>query len=672
MSTEFEFRGIVFILSRPTRTVVFLLAVVCAAAVNNMQAQRSSLEAILDSLYAMRGFTEVAISPDGQRVAWVEGRHIHVVRLPGETPSRITAGGTDEQDVAWSPDSRELVFLSNAELSNHSAVDPVQLYIAFAEGGPSRRLTNLNGTLAAPRWSSDGKAVALLFTQNSPRSRGPLEPMTPPSGVIGKKVYEQRLVTIDVASGRMRWVSPPNLYVYEYDWSPDGKEFVATAAPGEGDAHWYIAQIYVFDRESGEARSIYKPPLQIGVPRWSPDGKHIAFIGGLMSDEGSIGGDVFLIPATGGKSRNLTPGLKASPSWLRWLPGGQRILLLESFDGASALATLKVASGHVTPLWSGPETLSRGASNFSLSLAQDSKTGALVRESFSKPPEVWAGRVGDWKQVTHVNRGLEASWGKVESIHWRNEGYTIQGWLCYPREYDPARRYPLVVQVHGGPASIARPRWPRAFFNVTPLSQEGYFVLSPNPRGSLGEGEDFTRANIRDFGYGDLRDILAGANYVVKHFPVDSNRVGITGWSYGGYMTMWAVTQTSRFRAAVVGAGIADWRSYYGENDIDEWLIPYFGASVYDNPAIYARSSPINFITKVKTPTLMLVGDRDGECPAPQSFEFWHALRDLGVPNRFVVYPNEGHNIYKPQHQRDIFRRTVEWFNDYLKQRPTT
>jgi dipeptidyl aminopeptidase/acylaminoacyl peptidase len=156
-------------------------------------------------------------------------------------------------------------------------------------------------------------------------------------------------------------------------------------------------------------------------------------------------------------------------------------------------------------------------------------------------------------------------------------------------------------------------------------------------------------------------------DYVVKHFPVDNNRVGVGGWSYGGFMAMWAVTQTQRFHAAVAGAGIANWQSYYGENDIDQWLIPFFGASVYDDPGVYAKSSPITFIKNVKTPTLILVGDRDGECPTPQSFEFWHALQTLGVENRFVVYPNEGHMIFDPVHRHDIMQRTLEWYDHHLK-----
>jgi dipeptidyl aminopeptidase/acylaminoacyl peptidase len=171
---------------------------------------------------------------------------------------------------------------------------------------------------------------------------------------------------------------------------------------------------------------------------------------------------------------------------------------------------------------------------------------------------------------------------------------------------------------------------------------------------------------VRDFGYGDLRDILAGVDEIQKTLPVDKNRLGVAGWSYGGYMTMWTVTQTDRFHAAVAGAGIANWQSYYGENGIDQWMIPYFGASVYDDPAVYAKSSPINFIKQVKTPTLIVVGEYDQECPAPQSHEFWHGLKTCGVPTELVVYAGEGHYIAKPEHQRDIMKRMMDWFDKYL------
>ena len=655
------------------------LALWMASAATCYAAQISSLDKILDSLFAVRTFKQVAISPNGKKVAWVENLKgpdqeptgnsaIYVATLgSSERLRRISAGdgSTDyaERDIAWSPDSQKLAFLSDKDNSHQ-----LQLYISDATGHAARQLTRLTGFLASPSWSPDGKTLALLFTENAPRAAGPLEPMTPPSGLIEQHIYEQRLTTVDVAAGQVRQLSPANLYIYEYDWSTDGRSFVATAAHGDGDANWWIAQLCTIAIASGEVSFIYKPPLQIAEPHWSPDGKTIAFIGGIMSDEGSTGGDIYTIPASGGEARDLTPGVKASPATLSWLPSSEKILFTEQIDGASGIATIDAREGKIEALWRGPETISTGSAwDFGISLAEDGKTCALARQSFQHPPEIWAGEIGAWKQVTGYNAGIHPDWGKPESIHWRSDGMEIQGWLLYPVNFDPSKRYPMVVSVHGGPGAGEKPAWPGAFFNLALLSGEDCFVLYPNPRGSFGQGEAFTAANVKEFGYGDFGDILAGVDYVVKTLPVDDHRVGIAGWSYGGYMTMWAVTRTNRFRAAVAGAGIANWQSYYGENDIDQWMIPFFGASVYDDPEVYARSAPITFIKNAKTPTLVLVGDRDGECPSPQSFEFWHALRTFGVETQLVVYPDEGHVIGQPEHQRDVTRRTLEWFDHHLK-----
>jgi dipeptidyl aminopeptidase/acylaminoacyl peptidase len=247
----------------------------------------------------------------------------------------------------------------------------------------------------------------------------------------------------------------------------------------------------------------------------------------------------------------------------------------------------------------------------------------------------------------------------------------IQGWLVPPAKIESGNKYPLVVLIHGGPSSQTSSEWPagagmsRAI--IAGLSSRGYFVLLPNPRGSYGQGEDFTRANVKDFGYGDLRDDLAGIDAAIKKYPIDPARLGVTGWSYGGYMTMWAVTQTDRFRAAVAGAGVANLQSYYGQNLIDQWMIPFFGASVYDDPAVYEKSSPIKFIKNVKTPTLIIVGERDAECPPAQSYEFWHALRTLGVSTQLIIYPGEGHLFLKPENQTDRMNQTLAWFDKYLK-----
>jgi dipeptidyl aminopeptidase/acylaminoacyl peptidase len=337
-------------------------------------------------------------------------------------------------------------------------------------------------------------------------------------------------------------------------------------------------------------------------------------------------------------------------------------------DGDTGVATVEPATGKIETLWRGAETLTANGWGTAVSLSADGKTTAVIRQSFSRPPEVWSGAIGNWKQITSRNINLKPAWGEARSIRWSNEGFNLQGWLIQPRNFDPAKKYPMVVSVHGGPSAMVRSAWPGSGSFALALSAVDHFVFMPNPRGSYGQGEAFTRANVKDFGYGDLRDILTGMDAVLKQAPVDERRLGITGWSYGGYMTMFAVTQTNRFAAAVAGAGISNYQSYYGENQIDQWMIPFFGASVYDDPQAYAKSSPITFIKRAKTPTLVLVGDSDGECPTPQSFEFWHALKTLGVKTELVVYEHEGHAFSSPEHLRDRIERVAAWFDEYLKQ----
>lgn len=623
-----------------------------------------------DASSSLKNFRQVAISPNGTQVAWVEsgttgggGSAIYVQDLKSSSsqPQRLSAAGVGNSahdgDISWSPDSKQLAFLSDAAGGGQS-----ELYAVDVDGGAARMLTSLKGFLADPAWSPDGKTLAILFTENAPRAAGPLMPMTPETGVIDSKVYEQRLATVDVASGTVRQLSPPDMYVYEYNWSPDSKNFALIAAHGAGDSNWYVAQIYTLALAGGDPQPVYKPHLQIAKPRWSPDGRSIAFIEGLMSDEGSTGGDIFVVPAGGGKARDVTPGIAASPNEIFWA-SADKMLFTENVDGKSGISALDLAHEKAAELWSGPEALT-------VSFSADHQKSAALRSSPEHPVEIWVGSIGSWKQLTHYNDAVRPNWGEMNILHWTSDGMRIQGWLMYPKDYDASRRYPMVVVVHGGPAAGVRPNWPTRGFNLFDLSAKGYFVLYPNPRGSFGQGEKFTQGNVKDFGYGDFRDILSGVDEVVKTVPVDDQRIGIFGWSYGGYMTMWAVTQTHRFRAAVAGAGLSNWQSYCGENDIDEWMTPYFGASVYDDPAAYARSSPITFIKNVKTPTLILVGERDGEVPEPQSREFWHALKTLGVETQFVVYEGEGHSIRQPAHQRDIMERLVGWFDHYLKAEP--
>jgi dipeptidyl aminopeptidase/acylaminoacyl peptidase len=631
------------------------------------KAAASPMDGVIATLFSAKAFDQAAISPDGKQVAWVEmttgGPAIFISVVGGGAPRRITAGGQSESAVAWSGDSKQIAFLSDAATPGQA-----QVYTVNLSGGPARKLTSVKGFLASPGWSPDGKTIAFLFIENAERAAGPLVAEKAQTGVIKEAVTEQRLALIDASGAKVRQISPADMYVYEYAWSPDGKSFVTSAAHGNGDNNWYIAQIYTVPAAGGEMKSIYKPPVdsQIAVPAWSPDGKSVAFISGIMSDEGSVGGDIFIVPTENGEARNITPGMKASASWLTWAAGG-KILFGEDVDGESGIATVDVTSGSIQTLTHGPGELLAGGSGTAISIAADGRTSAVIRHSLAHPPEVWAGPIGEWKQITSRNASLRPAWGEAKSIHWQNDGFNLQGWLLYPVNFDPAKKYPMVVQVHGGPSSMQHSAWPGPHSFGIALSAAEYFVFMPNPRGSFGQGEAFSRANVKDFGYGDFRDIMTGVDQALKEAPIDEHRLGITGWSYGGYMTMWAVTRTNRFAAAVAGAGLANFQSYYGENQIDQWMVPFFGATVYDDPQVYAKSSPITFIKNAKTPTLVLVGDSDGECPTPQSYEFWHALKTIGTETELVVYEHEGHSFADPAHQRDVIERVAAWFNQKLK-----
>lgn len=669
--------------------IVASIVVSSAAAAAAQPKQDARIGALMEMLGRTRVPTEAQISTDGSTVAWSVktdgGSAIHLTSVTNPNPPKEKvvdtgrgASGCNNTEPRWSPDGVWLAFLSNCSEMIESP-EQQQLFIWSMKTGKTRQLTHVTGEVHELAWSPDSKSVGFLFVENATRKAGALEAMKPWSGVIGVEGVEvQRVGIVDVSTGSFAQVTPVGLHVYEFDWAPNSKQMAYVAAAPPGENNWWIADLYVqtIQGPGGAASNIAAPKaivdtatiagslhgLQIAVPRWSPDGQTIAFIGGLMSDQGVTGGDVYLVSASGGAPKDLTPARAASVAFIGWV-GEDALGLAEHVGGSTHLAVLDVTSGQDVPSVDEtfPGTISANELTMSVSMA-DNHTVAMVRSSFERPPEVWAGHVGDLKQITHLNDGLKPAWGKTENVEWTNEGFKVQGWLLYPTDYDPSKRYPLIVEVHGGPSSAVVPRWPGVGYGGVPFSALGYFVFMPNPRGSFGQGEKFTQANVRDFGYGDLRDILAGMDALEKRLPIDKTREGLTGWSYGGFMTMFGVTQTTRFKAAVAGAGISDWKSYYGENSIDQWMIPFFGASVYDDPAAYAKSSAINYIKSVKTPTLVVVGDRDGECPAPQSFEFWHALKAKDVKTELVVYPDEGHRFRDPAHQRDVLERALEWF----------
>ena len=672
-----------------------LAGMLSTTAVAATDAADPRIAALLADLAKAQSIEATAISPDGRQLAWVtrhEGKGvITLAAADGSHPHTLTAaakpGMCSESGIAWAPDSRHLAFVSNCRIdltSTQPMHNDIYLADTSADAAPVR-LAELPGFVRALQWTADGKTIGFLFVRGATRQASAVAAAKPLTGEVGVSGVEvQRVASIDVASGALQELTPAAMYAYEFNWSPDGTHIAYTAAKPPGDNNWWVANLYVQPARADARASLLVDPgaastgslhgLQIALPRWSPDGSRIVFIGGLMSDQGSTGGDIYAVPAAGGTLTDLTPGILVTPRWLAWT-ANDKLLVGQVRNGQSEVADYAVTANAATQRrarFSVPASIGDGSAAMGLSLSHGATHVAYVQSTFAKAPEVHAGKLGSTPPppVTSINAALRPAWGKAESVEWDDEGFHVQGWLLYPANYDASKTYPMVVVVHGGPASAVQPRWPGVGYGGAPLSALGYFVFMPNPRGSYGQGEKFVQANRRDFGYGDLRDTLAGIDAVEKKYPVDDNRLGLTGWSYGGFMSMFAPTQTQRFRAVVAGAGISNWQSYYGQNLIDQWMPPFFGASVYDDPAVYAKSSAINFIKQAKTPMLIVVGDRDAECPAPQSFEMWHALRAQGVPTSLVVYPNEGHHFVDPAHQRDVLQRALAWFAKYLPATP--
>jgi len=612
----------------------------------------------------------LALSPRGDRIATIEdgsgagaaSRHAVVtIRAAGDgrVLRRIDPCATcSYSDVTFAP-SGDVAFLARDRAAGTVMLD-------YADPARVRTLATVAGIAQRPRVSPDGRSVALLVTLGAAKEAGATQAGVRQVGEIGEKSDEQRLAVFPVtgapvAAAAVRPRSPAGRYIYEYDWTPDSRGFVATTAPGNGDANWWVATLDAIDAATGAVRSIAKPTTQMNFPRVSPDGRTVAYIGGLMSDFGAVGGDVYTVPITGGTPTDITPGYKATVTSLDWTAGGLRATTLAGAD-AAIVSIDRTKGGEL--LWSRPASF--GAGDGRVAYSADGRSIATVVQDYTHAPAIFAGSITAPRQITHDNDAIPPV-VTARSVTWRNDGFTIQGWLLGPAAGDPAAKAPMIVNVHGGPASASVPGFLAADNPVAAMIAQGYYMFLPNPRGSYGQGAAFTAANRRDFGGGDLRDILAGIDAVEKVAPIDDDRLGLMGGSYGGFMAMWANTQTDRFKGIIAGAGLSNWVSYYGTNGIDQWMLPFFGKTLYDDYKAYEDVSAIYHIKSAKTPTFIYVGERDIEVPPTQSIEYWHALKERGVPTTLVIYPDEGHSIRDPQHGADLRRRVLAWLDTYVK-----
>lgn len=614
----------------------------------------------------MHEYGGLALSADGTRTATVESdaeanapamTHGHIVLRSTATGAVLETidpcAACSYSNLTFAPDG-QLVFLAREGGATR---------LMEAAGKGTRTLATVDGIAETPRFSPDGQRIALLVTLGARKERGATQAGVRQVGEIGEQNDEQRIAIVPAAGGNVTPVSPADRYIYEYDWTPDGRGFVATSALGNGDNNWWVAELDAIDAATGAVRRIAAPPMQMNMPKVSPDGRSVAFIGGLMSDFGSIGGDVYAVPVAGGTPRDITPDYRGSFTSLIWGSAGLTGSAL--VGDRMAIVPLDPARGPAAPAWSAPLNIGAGDARFARSA--DGATVAMVAQDFEHAPAIFAGPTAAPHPITHDNDGW-VPLVSARSLTWQSGPFTVQGWLLAPRGAPAGGKAPMVTSVHGGPAAANQPNFIWEGANAD-LIRAGYYIFLPNPRGSYGQGEAFTQANKRDFGGGDLKDILAGIDAAERAAPIDDARLGLMGGSYGGFMAMWANTQTNRFKAIVSGAGLSDWISYYGTNGIDQWMIPYFGKSVYDDFDAYWRVSAIRTIRQAKTPTFIYVGERDIEVPPTQSVEYWHALQEMHVPTSLVIYPGEGHGVRDPEHRIDVRRRTVAWFDRWLGRR---
>jgi dipeptidyl aminopeptidase/acylaminoacyl peptidase len=653
------------------KTTALLLTALLLAAL--AAASASAAASTTPSVPPIHTFAALVIAPAGDRVASVENVQSLTSAEPqhGRVMIRSARDGHVLESIdpcaacgygalAWSPDGRAL-----ALIATDGAAGTTQ--IMLARNSEVKVLATLQGVANTPRFSPDARSLAVLATVAAKKKIGALEAGVEQVGDIGSAPDEQRIAVVPVGGGELSFITPDDTFVYEYDWTPDGRGFVATAAKGDGDDNWWLADLDAFDLGKGAPRKIAGAQwakYQMSMPRMAPDGKSVVFVGGIMSDFGPLGGEIYEVPFEGGTPVSVTPGFRGSFNALLWR--GKELFATAIIVDRAALVAVDPGKQSTRTLWS--DAVTANAQEGDVTLSADGRAGAAVVEDFGHGPKIIAGPVSKMAAITRDNDALTVDLD-VHSVQWKSDGFDVQGWLIGPPRRPAGKQYPMIVHVHGGPAAAVLPLYGTDYSLYTTVHEwveHGYYVFMPNPRGSFGQGDAFARANIRDFGGGDFRDILSGVDAAERIAPIDDHRLGIHGHSYGGFLVMWAVTHTNRFRTAIAGAGISDWISYYGLNGVDTWMLPYFGASMYDDPGPYRAMSPLESIKQARTPTLLYTGEYDVEVPAEQSFEFWHALNDMKVTTDLHVYSGEGHLIQQSPHIVDLRRRLPQWFDRYL------
>jgi dipeptidyl aminopeptidase/acylaminoacyl peptidase len=624
----------------------------------------------IDDILNLKRVGSPAISPNAQLVAytiretnWEENAYETEIWIgdPATGQSRqVTNAKKSSSQPAFSPDGAWLGFISDRDGKR-------QIYRIALRGGEAETLTSADEAVNNFSWSPDGKSIA--FTMIDPMSEA-MKEREKRWGDIKIEDQDQRythLYVFDVASRTAKRITKGDFVVGSFDWSPDSRQIAydhrATSDPADGGT----ADISIVVPSTLETRVIVKQEGPDSNPRWSPDGTQLAFVTSMGKPNYFYANSVIATIAPGSTTvRTLTEAFDEDPSLVAWTRAGIHFSASQrtwSYLFTIDPATKRISRHAVRDEWSGN----------GYSLTPDGATVAFAATSATEFPDVYVAPVQTMAAKKLSDAGAQiASWPKHsrEVFKWKSQdGVEIEGVLHKPSDFQAGRRYPLLVAIHGGPTGVSRPA-PYGSGTAYPLDaflSKGALILEPNYRGSAGYGEKFRSLNVRNLGIGDAWDVLSGIDALVQQGLADRDRVGSMGWSQGGYISAFLTTKHSdRFKAISVGAGISDWMTYYVNTDIHPFTRQYLKATPWDDPKIYADTSPMTYIKQARTPTLIQHGDQDARVPIPNAFQLYQGLRDQNVPVQLSIFKGFGHGINKPKANRAAMQQNLDWFTRYI------
>ena len=622
------------------------------------------------------------ISPDGMRVVyeiqktnWEENafeRNLWIADIPAGESHTLTSAKKSSANAAWSPDGKWIAFLSDRPGQITGTPEgKKQLYVISADGGEAQQLTKVENDVDALEWAPDSKRIAFSMTDPEPKALKDRKEKYGDYSVVHADYQMMHLWTTEVPGGGALVAEPKRLTdgdkfsVGEFSWSPDGTRIAFSAQRDTDLISSETADLYVVTLSDGLVKKIVSTPGPDTNPQWSPNGKNIAF-------ETAAGAKYYyytnmkiaVVAAEGGTPQILTETFDEDPGLIGW--GLDGIYFAAEQKTYAHLFRLNPETKAIEKL-SAPDHLAA----FSFSFSRDYKEVAYRAALENQYAEVFTSSIAPWqgKKLTAMSDQLKGfALAHREVISWKSaDGTTIEGVLYTPSDFSTKKKYPLLVVIHGGPTGVDQPIVSAdRYYPIERLVAKGALVLRPNYRGSAGYGEKFRALNVRNLGVGDYADVISGVDTLIAKGWVDKERMGSMGWSQGGYISAFITASSDRFKAVSVGAGISDWMTYYANTDITPFTAQYLHATPWDDPEIYKKTSPISYIAKARTPTLIQHGENDRRVPIPNAYELRQALEDRGVPVKMVVYKGFGHGITKPKQQRAVMEENEKWFAQYI------